>query len=122
MKASGSRIARASFGLWPFWAFLLLISGALATLTAWPRFYPACTSELVQMTAALQRSTEELLRVTDAEPRALCSAYRKHVDALTAASPIFLACGPSQMTRRGAWPTVDAELAFYRKLVAEKCL
>src|SRR5690349_561755 len=71
------------------------------------RGLPGCTADVVRVTALLHESSREISRADYHSQQELCSAYRKHVEALRAAAPVLPACGPPQMTRRSAWPIAD---------------
>jgi hypothetical protein len=96
---------------------LLLGFGGLFLIV---NFSPQCTSDIVKAHMELERSSRNLQAGT-ADSVSKCINYRRHVEALEAASAVTKRCGPPQMTMRSAWQSAEGEKESYRRLVAEQC-
>ncbi|MCO5091633.1 hypothetical protein [Bosea sp. (in: a-proteobacteria)] len=97
-------------------AVLLLAGSALAQQ---PR--PAtCSRDLFQNDAAFRREQTRLSAVATADPATQCRAYREHVGYLQKARSVFATCQSGGERERNV-AEMDAELANYRALIANRC-
>jgi hypothetical protein len=80
-----------------------------------------CTSDLVSSEAAVVQRKVELDLATSRGGGNVCPAYQAYVASLEQASNTSETCGPAQMRRRSSFPHPAAELAFHRRIVAERC-
>jgi hypothetical protein len=100
----------------------------MSAIVAWGWWYfamssfsPKCTTDIVDVHSALERSSQELQTATGADTRSKCSIYERRLKVLESVSAVTARCGPPEMTVYSAWPHPDAETAFYRRLVSEQC-
>jgi len=106
----------------------LLALATVSAIAAWGWWYfpvstfsPKCTTDIVDVQSALERSSQELQTATGADTPSKCSIYEHRLKVLESVSAVTAHCGPPEMTVYSAWPHPDAETAFYRRLVSEQC-
>ena len=102
----------------PVGLLIALVLGFGATMVR--RESPRCTIDLVEIQAAVDRSRRDYQSVSG-RGEAECVAYRTYVAALDRSEPVAAICGPPQKTKPSAYPSAAAELAFHRRLLAERC-
>jgi hypothetical protein len=95
---------------------LLLLAGA-----ALAQQRPAtCTRDLFQNEAGFRLQQTRLAAVAGADPATQCRAYREHVGYLQKARAVFATCQAGAERARNV-AEMDAELANYRTLIANRC-
>ena len=97
-------------------AALLLAGSALAQQ---PR-PPTCSRDLFQNEAGFRREQARLSAVAGADTATQCRAYREHVGYLQKARAVFATCQSGAERARNV-AEMDAELANYRALIANRC-
>ena len=90
-------------------------------LLRWSLQSPDCTARIVQNQSAAAQYQQELEKASRVSRKAECTAYPAYVAALEKLEATAEMCGPAQATKRAAFPRYGAELAFQRRLMAERC-
>jgi hypothetical protein len=109
------------------WVKLLLAGLVLVPAFAYGAFMfwqisaPSCTTRIIAVQTALDKSKDELQRASSTVQPAKCSLYRRHIEALAEATQVSALCGPPQAMPRALFPITDGELRIYERLLSEEC-